>query len=72
MAATADTFKYELKVDGEVVFRGVTSDLARRESEHRVRWPEGTVEKIGRRTTSAAALKWLWREEARSADVAVG
>ncbi len=70
MAATADTFKYELEVDGAVVFRGVTSDLQRRESEHRERWPEGTVVKIGRRTTRAAALAWLRRQEARGDRIA--
>lgn len=59
-----DTYKYEFKVDGMVVYRGVTNDLARRESEHRHRWPNGRIEKVGRRTTRVSAMKWIRQQEA--------
>ena len=42
MAGMLDTYKYELKVNGIVVYRGVTNDLERRKSEHRTRWPKFT------------------------------
>ena len=63
MAGLLDTYKYELKVNGIVVYRGVTNDLERRKSEHSTRWPDGKITKIGRRTTRAGALKWLREHE---------
>ena len=36
-----NTYKYRFKVGGKVVHCGITSDLARREREHRRRWPTG-------------------------------
>ena len=65
MAGSLDTYKYELKVNGIVVYRGVTNDLERRKSEHRTRWPDGIITKIGRRTTRAGALEWLREQEAK-------
>ena len=51
-------FKYHFKVDGEVVFRGFTTDLERREREHRHRWPTGCIEQVGQPTTHEEAWKW--------------
>lgn len=67
-----DTYKYEFKVDGEVVYRGVTSDLKRRESEHRIRWPNGTIVKIGNRTTRAGALHWMRNQRAQHGSTLAG
>ena len=65
MARSLDTYKYELKVNGIVVYRGVTNDLERRKSEHRTRWADGKIRKIGHRTTRARALEWLREQEAK-------
>ena len=52
------TFKYRFKVDGRVVHCGFTIDLARREQEHRRRWPTGRIEQVGGPTTHEEAWKW--------------
>lgn len=55
------TYKYRLKVDGQVVHCGITNDLERREREHRRRWPTGRIEQVGKRTTREDA--WRWEKE---------
>lgn len=52
------TFKYRFKVDGQVVHCGFTTDLARREQEHRRRWPTGRIEQVGGPTTHEEAWEW--------------
>lgn len=61
--AQRKTCKYRLIVDGETVLFDITADLARRELEHRVRWPGGRIEKVGRATTFEAGWHWQRREE---------
>ena len=56
--SSRSTYKYHFKVDGKVVFSGTTSDLERREKEHRRRWPTGCIEKVGRATTHRKAWEW--------------
>ena len=58
MQGIRDTYKYRFRVGDRIVHRGVTTDLARREAEHRRRWPDGRIEQVGRRTTEAAARRW--------------
>jgi len=53
-----DTYKYILKVGRKVVHGGITNDLARREREHRQRWPNARITQVGRRTTREAAKRW--------------
>ena len=55
------TYRYEFKVDGRVVVTGITSDLKRREKEHRRRWPTGHIEQVGPPTTHKEA--WDWNRE---------
>ena len=57
-AATAKTYKYRFKVDGRVVYYGITTDLRRREREHRQRWPDGSIEQIGQPTSHRDAWEW--------------
>ncbi len=52
------TYKYRFKVYGKVVYCGITTDLKRREQEHRRRWPKGQIEQVGRRTTHKGAWNW--------------
>ena len=56
-----NTYRYRLKVDGKVVYYGITTDLERRQREHRVRWPTGHVEQVGPATTHEEA--WIWEKE---------
>ena len=56
--AGRSTYKYRFRVDGRVVHCGITTDLARREREHRRRWPTGRIEKVGRATTREEAWRW--------------
>ena len=59
--AARTTYKYRFKVDGNVVLYGITTDLKRRENEHRRRWPNGRIEQVGNRTTHQAA--WIWQKQ---------
>lgn len=58
MASKRDTYKYHFKIGNKVIYRGVTIDLGRREAEHRQRWPDGEIHKVGKRTTRSGALAW--------------
>lgn len=59
---TRDTYKYHLRLQGKIVFVDVTSDLVRREQEHKARHPDSQIEQVGRRTTRKAALRWLEKQ----------
>ncbi len=61
--APRNTYRYRFIVDGRTVHIGITIDLARRELEHRRRWPDGRIQKVGRATTHEAA--WRWEREQR-------
>jgi len=56
--AQRNTYKYHLKRGQKVVYRGITSDLARREVEHRQNYPGTHIQQVGRKTSRDAALKW--------------
>ncbi len=53
-----DTYKYHLKSGKQVVHRGVTNNLSRREQEHQTEYPGAEIIQIGRKTTREAALEW--------------
>ena len=53
-----DTYKYHLKNGKQIVHRGITNDLDRREQEHRAEYPGSQIRQVGRRTTREAALEW--------------
>jgi predicted GIY-YIG superfamily endonuclease len=53
-----DTFKYHLKYGNQVVHRGITNDLCRREREHQAKYPYSQIRQVGRRTTREAAFAW--------------
>lgn len=56
--ASRDTYKYHFKRGNKIVHSGITSDLERREQEHKQEWPDGHIFQVGRRTTEEAAKKW--------------
>ena len=58
MAAERDTLKYHLKMGKQVVHRGITYDLERREAQHQEQFPGSRIQQVGRRATRDAALKW--------------
>ena len=53
-----DTYKYHLILNRKIVHRGITNDLARRETEHQERFPGSRIKQIGHITTRSAALEW--------------
>lgn len=58
MAKPRDTYKYDFKVGNKIVHSDITNDLERREQEHKLRWPNGHIVKVGKATTEEAARKW--------------
>ena len=58
MGKPKNTYKYVLKDGVKVVHIGITTDLQRRESEHRQQYPRSHVVQIGRRTTQEQARQW--------------
>ena len=56
--AKRDTFKYHLKQGREVLHRGITNDLGRRESEHQQNHPGAKIQKVGHRVSRESALNW--------------
>lgn len=53
-----DTYKYYFKEENKIVHGGITNDLERRESEHKQKWQNGHIFKVGNITTREAALEW--------------
>lgn len=58
MSDKRDTYTYDFKVGGKIVHSGITNDLERRESEHKRRWPSGSIHKVGSAKTREGALEW--------------
>ena len=53
-----DTYTYDYKVRNKIVHSGITNNLERRESEHKQRWPNGRIVKVGVAKTREGALAW--------------
>ena len=58
MVKAHETYKYHLKQGNNVVYRGITYDLKRREAEHQKQFPGSHIVQVGRPATRDAALKW--------------
>ena len=58
---TTPTFRYYFLIGTDVVYRGITTDLERREREHQSRWPQGRIKAVGEPTTHAEA--WAWEQQ---------
>lgn len=70
-AQTTSTYRYRFLVGSRVVHQGITTDLERREREHRVRWPDGNIEAVGEPTSHTEA--WAWeQQQARGASAHTG
>ena len=65
MSSERDTYKYYLKQGEKIVYRGITSDLERREVEHQERFPDSRIYQVGRKTIRKAALRWQQQERRR-------
>lgn len=50
--------KYDVLVDGKIVKSGITTDLERREQEHKQKWPTGRVRPVGGPVTEESAREW--------------
>lgn len=57
-SAKRDTYRYEFRNGRRVLHRGITNDLAKRESEHRRDYGGGRIVQQGPPVTRAAALEW--------------
>ncbi|MFQ5645419.1 MAG: hypothetical protein ACE5GM_00685 [bacterium] len=64
MSKSRQTYKYLFKVGDKTVYWGITTDLERREREHKRKWPKGHIIQVGRKTTKEVAREW---EEIRTA-----
>jgi hypothetical protein len=53
-----DTYKYHLKEGRRIISRGVTRDINRVAGELERNHPNSRVQRIGRRTTHDAAVRW--------------
>ncbi len=53
-----NTYRYRLIVGDRTVYHGFTTDLQRREQEHRRRWPNARIEQIGEPTSHRDAWEW--------------
>jgi hypothetical protein len=56
-----DTYKYILYINGMdkgKTLKGCTSDIARKWDEHKVRYPNSTIQQVGYKVTRVSALKW--------------
>ncbi|KKN20688.1 hypothetical protein LCGC14_0932950 [marine sediment metagenome] len=61
-----DTYKYHFRIPSvsagrhckRIVVRGFTKNLEKREAEHRLTWPDGRINQVGRVVTWKDAEKW--------------
>ena len=67
---SGNTYKYRLKVGDRVIHHGITTDLRRREFEHRRRWPGARIEQVGEATTHQEA--WEWERQVKRRSVPAG
>jgi len=58
MKKPRDTYKYQLKVSGKIIYRGITKDIERRGAQHKSRYPNSRIVQVGRRTTRERAIEW--------------
>jgi len=65
MSENRDTYKYHVKLGRKIIHRGITTDIERRGSEHKARWPKSHITQVGRRTTHKKALEWEKRGSKR-------
>jgi predicted GIY-YIG superfamily endonuclease len=62
-----DTYKYLIHTSFlNEPLRGCTNDLTRRLAEHKIRYPDATLEQVGNKVTRINALKWMKNEKKRS------
>lgn len=52
------THKYHFKLGNKVTHIGITTNLTRREYEHKRELPEGHIVKVGRRVGRESTLRW--------------
>lgn len=58
MSKPRTTYKYKFKIGNKLVHVGITSNLERRDKEHKQAWSKGHIKQVGRRTTREAAIRW--------------
>ena len=59
MPTNRDTYKYHLKKGNQILRKGITYDLERREQEHKRNYGKNVhIKQVGHRTTRTKALEW--------------
>ena len=58
MSSERNVFKYHIKVDKQIVVRGITYNLERQEREHQETWPDARIFQVGVVSTLKDAQKW--------------
>lgn len=56
--AERNWYTYHFKVGDRIVHKGITQDLARRETEHQQQWPSGHIVQVGGLKTEDEARAW--------------
>jgi predicted GIY-YIG superfamily endonuclease len=50
--------KYVVRVKGKIVHGGITTEFERRKQEHKQKWPNSIIRKVGGKATEESARKW--------------
>ncbi len=58
MGKQRNTYRYYFKIGNKILHGGITTDLERREMEHKQKWTNGHIYQVGNKTTEEAARKW--------------
>lgn len=58
MAKSRPYKKYVVKVDGKTVHKGITTDLDRREDEHKRKWAKAKITQVDGSVTEESAREW--------------
>jgi len=56
---TRDTYRYQVRRKGKLIYRGLTGDMAMATLQHKEKNPDVTVVQVGRVTTHEYGLEWL-------------
>lgn len=56
---TEPTYRYVLRVDGKVVYHGLTTHPDAKLRQHKRRYPRAEMEQVGEPTTRSEAYEWV-------------
>ena len=62
MAKPRNYIKYRVHVKGKVVHGGITTNLEQRKEQHKQKWPNSIIRKVGGKVTEESARDWEKKE----------